>query len=883
MNYGYLYGNLKKDIKTMKHNIQTSYILLIGILIGILISFLTAQGWTNQIIYLLDISQLLYFIGLIYFLSFSLIELLIYNNKEVKSLQILEVNTDSNMRCLKITMSNNNLLEGEELFKGIYTTLMNNKDFFNFGFQKIIILSVVLISDTEHNLHSNILINNDTTFEEYHSTISHELDKYNNLQYGYHNEAISRYIMLVWNVDNKQNLKIKQSYTTNKLKKNPNSLESKRNYSTLNTRKWYKGLINPISLYNKKGNLKQQQIKPIFTMDLETIYLDSVKSQVVIAISSCGVNKGVLENKIFLIDPNLLLSNYELASKELWNHYFNYLNSIVENNITIKDKLVIFTHNLGSFDGYFLYRGLMSYSKPEHISSIIDERNVFISISCNSFGELIEWKDSLRIFPKLSLDKLCQMFVVEGKLTSYNPKFKNISLFNNSELLQEFINYSLQDAKSLYEALFNAQHIYFNKFKVDIESVYSLATLSLKIYRTKFQEDPIFILPSNIDNFIRNSYYGGGTDVYKAYAEKVYYYDVNSLYPYAMLNPMPYNLIKIHNIMDNIKLDSFFGFIEVEVLCPIDMVRPVLPFHLNGKTIYPVGTWKGVYFSEELKAVEKLGYQFKLIKGYEFSKANLFESYINYFYEMKRTSTGSDRHIAKYLLNNLYGYFGRKQEGLTTLNVKNVELTNILLTRVVKSITPINEDYTTVLTYSNINYTMLEKLQNQFQSISSDQQYIMSNVAIASAVTAYARIVMIPYKLDPNTLYTDTDSYFTTTPIDPSLLGDQLGLMKDEMKGILIQEAFFLGPKKYGYWYIDEIGNKVEKSVFSGVPRDSLTFEEIRNIFKGGTITKNISNRFFKSFKNLSINIKDTKITIKNTPPILLSKDSLANLGPINE
>lgn len=41
-------------------------------------------------------------------------------------------------------------------------------------------------------------------------------------------------------------------------------------------------------------------------MDLETIYLDSVKSEVVIAISSAGLNNGVLENKIFLIDHKLL-------------------------------------------------------------------------------------------------------------------------------------------------------------------------------------------------------------------------------------------------------------------------------------------------------------------------------------------------------------------------------------------------------------------------------------------------------------------------------------------------------------------------------------------------------------------------------------------------
>src|SRR5258705_1539046 len=163
-----------------------NYKLIIGVIIGLVISKI--EGF-HQMIYLLNISQyLIYFLALLYFLSFNLIELLIYINKEVSQLQILEVNHNKNMRCLKITMVNNSLLEGEDLFKGIYNTLMNNKDFLNFGFQKIIILSVVLLSDTEHNLHSNILITNDTTFEEYHSTISHELAKYNNLQYGYHNE-----------------------------------------------------------------------------------------------------------------------------------------------------------------------------------------------------------------------------------------------------------------------------------------------------------------------------------------------------------------------------------------------------------------------------------------------------------------------------------------------------------------------------------------------------------------------------------------------------------------------------------------------------------------------------------------------------------------------
>ena len=188
----------------------------------------------------------------------------------------------------------------------------------------------------------------------------------------------------------------------------------------------------------------------------------------------------------------------------------------------------------------------------------------------------------------------------------------------------------------------------------------------------------------------------------------------------------------------------------------------------------------------------------------------------------------------------------------------NLPLTNEIL--------KINDNYSTLLLSANINHKTLINLNMICESaIKNTNRIVLSNVAVASAVTAYARIVMIPFKIDPNTLYTDTDSYFTTTPINPELLGDQLGVMKDEMKGIVIQEACFVGPKKYGYWYIDEIGNKVEKSVFAGVPRNSLTFNQIKAIFNGEIVTINVDNRFFKSFTNLSITIKNIKISIKNT------------------
>jgi hypothetical protein len=80
-------------------------------------------------------------------------------------------------------------------------------------------------------------------------------------------------------------------------------------------------------------------------MDLETMEINNIQNP--IAISSCGPTG----SKLFVIDSVLVNSNLTLAVKTLWNQYFNYLISEV---ISLGlDKITIFAHNLGDFDGYF--------------------------------------------------------------------------------------------------------------------------------------------------------------------------------------------------------------------------------------------------------------------------------------------------------------------------------------------------------------------------------------------------------------------------------------------------------------------------------------------------------------------------------------------------
>jgi hypothetical protein len=148
----------------------------------------------------------------------------------------------------------------------------------------------------------------------------------------------------------------------------------------------------------------------------------------------------------------------------------------------------------------------------------------------------------------------------------------------------------MQDSEALLNALLKAQELYFEDYKVDITTILSAPSLSLKIFRSKFLDKNIPVLTKNEDNYIRNSYFGGATDYYKAHVTNLHYYDVNSLYPKAMLNPMPYKIKKFHKDLSKTNLNNFFGFCLVEVQTPKNIIKPLLPYRYNGKTIFPIGT-----------------------------------------------------------------------------------------------------------------------------------------------------------------------------------------------------------------------------------------------------------------------------------------------------
>ena len=331
-------------------------------------------------------------------------------------------------------------------------------------------------------------------------------------------------------------------------------------------------------------------------------------------------------------------------------------------------------------------------------------------------------------------------------------------------------------------------------------------------------------------------------------------------------------VIKITSQFDKEWYKFFFGFIEVEVTCPSNIKIPLLPHKHEGKTIFPRGTWIGVYFSEELYAVMKHGYKVTpLIGGLAISMRGeyIFNEYVKAFYAIKATSKGAQRWIAKMHLNSLYGVFGRKCEINVTSLVKSEDLKSNMVTKLVDRVIPVTDDYSLIRYVNNLDPQIIKQLQVEFDQLQDNYSRVVNNVAIASAVTAYARIHMMQFKvgdIGDSIYYTDTDSIFTDKPLPDHMIGKELGLMKDELDGEVIQRAYFLGIKRYCLVLNDKI-----KTVFAGVPKNSLTEEDFKELASGNVLKREFPDTFFKSMQDMTITVKPrhTTMSIKNDKSLL--------------
>jgi hypothetical protein len=400
-----------------------------------------------------------------------------------------------------------------------------------------------------------------------------------------------------------------------------------------------------------------------YTMDIETITKDNKLTPYLI----CAYN-----GKDSVI-------SYSLDQKVLFNTFFDQLLA------NVKSTATVYAHNLSSFDGIFLLKHLLSYGKVEPL--LFNGKLISIKIKILSEGnsKTILFKDSYLLLP-LSLRKLCTAFnipIPKGyfpfKLTNifYTgvlPKFEYWTGVTISEygliktnfgvkmwsFKDEAIKYCKLDCQTLHEILTKFNELIFNEFKVNIHIPLTLPSLAMRIYKTHYMPDAsIYQLLGTQEENIRQSYTGGAVDVYIPHnrisgtinqsvtfaltknAElatilsyiTLYYYDVNSLYPYIMAKtPMPIGK-PIAFTGDIRKIDpNAYGFFYCEITSPNELNNPLLQRRIKTvdgvRTIAGLGTWEGWICSTpqrgEMDNAVKFGYSFEILNGYQFDKGNIF-------------------------------------------------------------------------------------------------------------------------------------------------------------------------------------------------------------------------------------------------------------------
>jgi hypothetical protein len=352
---------------------------------------------------------------------------------------------------------------------------------------------------------------------------------------------------------------------------------------------------------------------------------------------------------------------------------------------------------------------------------------------------------------KAGLRALGQVFDVRHQKTELD--------FTNIQYNLETIRYNEQDCRCLYEVIerfFEETGIYSETF----------ATHALRIWRKDFLKQTIWKPKDKVLDFVRRSYHGGRVEVFKRQSSGLFAYDVNSMYPYVMQDPVPVQYVG----QSKKWLTKYYGFVEATVTTPEDYM-PCLPVHLE-KLYFPCGTVRGVWTSEELSVAESRGARIeKVHHAYHFETGTIFAEYVQRLYSLKKTAKSeATRLIAKGLLNALYGKFGQNPTKKIYCLERNAPA----------GAYPIMDPDGFPSGFAYYERT-------------SHSAYLLPH--LSSAITSKARLHLLT-RLDSDSFYCDTDSVFTSKWYPTS---KELGEWGELGQG----EAFFVQPKLYkwkGNW-----------------------------------------------------------------------------------
>jgi hypothetical protein len=447
----------------------------------------------------------------------------------------------------------------------------------------------------------------------------------------------------------------------------------------------------------------------------------------------------------------------------------------------------IYAHNGGHFDFLFILEPLLERG---WVDKIIEKAGRILAIKVNTGRVQFMFADSYAILPQ-SLKSLSEQFDTEHKKTEMD--YKKISK-NDPRTLAYLEN----DVLCLQECITK----FFALPYIDTPQL-TIASQALNTFRSQFMPAKMMRVRLDEEDLFREKFYSGGrVEVYKGYGSSVNYYDVNSLFPYAMLEEMPCGNMRRVRSFDRDRI----GFYEVEIAStPEWYISPLLVkgrknFFVNGKGTYYLSSAMLLYLRKEF------GIRFKINWGFVFAhREELFRDYVNTFYKVKQENKGNALgFLSKLMLNSLYGKMAqsRMTESLTFYNEDMIGF---------RDAHPVLQSYGMVLIKE---YT--------------HSQFILPYVA--AYITDLARLYhfQLMQEAPEKMFYCDTDSLITSANLD-SFCSDKIGELHNEGRFA----GVFLNAKSYALK-----NSKLEKIAFKGFATEEFTFADFLKAAHGKTLTQ---------------------------------------------
>lgn len=495
-------------------------------------------------------------------------------------------------------------------------------------------------------------------------------------------------------------------------------------------KKSYKTIINTLKMgwavyYDSETN----ETEWIYFEDLKTFYkwLNHV-------IEITG------KKALWIVAHNIVFDN---IITDLWE-YFNK-----------KKYTTTFIHSKGMS---YIHKLQLSYNLKNGKKSI--EKNILLVNNGNIFPEKLSNIGETVGFPKLEID------------------FQNFTI-------EEMKIYCKRDVEILLE--FWKQWIKFIKDNELGCIKFTISGQSMEAFKKKFCEDYI-VLDDDLINleFERKAYYGGRTEIFHKgkVRDKLFYYDVNSMYPYVMRDkqyPIEFKFKKRSPTIDQVEYYLKNNWLLIAEVT-LDTKNNAYPLKRDGTLLFP----KGIFITylatpeiiEALKNKDVISFgEVSLYRG-----SQIFTDYIDFFYnkrvELKLAGNKQEK-MYKLFLNSLYGKFGQKMDKWQLITIEQV-----------KEFDPyfdfdlwiMDEYQLPKLIINGENVTpKLRYIGGQLQFSGEEEESNISFPAISAHVTSYARLIIweaIKYckKHKIKYYYCDTDSIFTSKElpkdlIDPNKLG----------------------------------------------------------------------------------------------------------------